>query len=165
MILRHALAFLRHARAAASAEFALAMPMMLPLIFGSMEAGNFFWSQQKLTQAVRDGARYAARLDYSELCPSLSSSAETAIKNLTRTGNLAGSGASKLPGMTNGQISVTPNCGQFVSTGIYSSYGSAGAIVTVKAAKVPYHSILGLLGVINDSYSLAASANSPAIGI
>lgn len=165
MIFGRALSFLRHTRAAASAEFILAVPMMLPLIFGSMEAGNFFWSQQKLTQAVRDGARYAARLNYNDVCPSLDSSAETAIQNLTRTGGLAGTGPSKLPGMTNAQVIVTANCGAFTSTGIFAGYGGAGAIITVDAERVPYRSILGALGVIDDTYNLAATAHAPVIGI
>ena len=165
MIRRGPLAFLRRTRASASSEFALALPMMLPLIFGSMEAGNFFWSQQKLTQAVRDGTRYAARLDYTDVCPSLATGVEANIKNLTRTGQLDGNSYAKLRGWQDSQITVTVNCGSFASTGIYESLGGAGAIVSVEAKGVPYYSILGQLGVLNDAYKLGASAHAPVIGI
>lgn len=147
-----------------AAEFVLSLPMILPLIFIAMEAGNFFWSQQKLTQAVRDGSRFAARQSYADVCPSLDTALEGQIKNLTRTGYISG-GYSKIPNWTNSQVSVVVHCGQFASTGIYDGLAGAGAIVTVSANGVPYRSILGLLGVINDSYFLAADANAPVIGI
>ncbi|AKM09534.1 TadE/TadG family type IV pilus assembly protein [Croceicoccus naphthovorans] len=156
--------FAKDARGAASSEFVLAIPMILPLIFGSMEAGNFFWSQQKLTQSVRDGARFASRQNYGLICPNLDSDLETDIKNITRTGLLSG-GTSKLPGWENSEIDVVPNCGAFTAGGIYSGYGGAGAIVTVRAVGVPYRSILGALGVIDDTYKLAAEVHSPVIGI
>lgn len=162
-----------------AAEFVLSLPMILPLIFIAMEAGNFFWSQQKLVESVRNGARYAARLSYTELCnPSgasyapIATSLQTKIKNLTRTGNTAGTGASELPGWTNAQVNVTVDCSGFVSTGIFDSLGNdssgnarTGAVVTVSAPAVPYFSILGALGVIDSSYFLAAESHAPVIGV
>lgn len=170
MIVWRLLGIARDTRAAASAEFILIVPMVLPLIFGAMEAGNYFWSQQKLTQAVRDGARYAGRLNYNTICPSgnattaVETNAETDIKNLTRTGDIDG-GAPVLPKLTNARIAVVPNCGDFTSTGIYAGYGGAGAIVSIEAKSVPYRSILGRLGVIDDTFKLGASAHAPVIGI
>lgn len=148
-----------------SAEFALALPIMLPLLFIAMEAGNYFWSEQKLLQSVRDGARFAGRMNYGKLCPTLDTTVRDNIKNLTRSGTLSSTAGSKLPGLSNADITVTANCAAFVGTGIYTGYGSNGAIVTVAAPRVQYRSLLGSLGVLDDSYSLAASANSPVIGI
>ncbi|MBS7670735.1 TadE/TadG family type IV pilus assembly protein [Croceicoccus gelatinilyticus] len=162
-----------------AAEFVLSLPMILPLIFVAMEAGNFFWSQQKLVESVRNGARYAARLSYTEVCnPSgsgyapIAAALETKIKNLTRTGNTAGTGPAELPGWTNAQVTVSVDCGGFVSTGIFDTLGSdsggnarTGAVVTVAAPSVPYFSILGALGVINSSYRLAAESHAPVIGV
>lgn len=150
---------------AAASEFVLALPMMLILLFGAMEAGNFFWSQQKLIQAVRDGSRFAARLNYNALCPTMTSTTEDEIKNLTRTGRLDGQAPSKLPGWTNTGLQVNPGCGQFTSNGIYSGYGEAGAIVTIRAVGVPYRPILGTLGLIDSTYALAAEAHAPVIGL
>ncbi|WP_144096371.1 TadE/TadG family type IV pilus assembly protein [Croceicoccus sediminis] len=176
MILRD---FLHDEGGSPAAEFVLSLPMILPLIFVAMEAGNFFWSQQKLVESVRNGARYAARLNYSEVCnPSgagyapIASTVETKIKNLTRTGNTAGTGPSELPGWTNAQVSVSVDCTAFVSTGIFDSLGNdsagnarTGAVVTVSAPAVPYFSILGALGVMNNSYRLAAESHAPVIGV
>jgi len=157
--------FLHDERGSPSVEFTLVLPIILPLIFISMEAGNFFWSQQKLIQSVRDGARYAARLDYAKVCPTFDSAALDDVKNLTRSGSLKATAPSKLPGLTNAEVTVTPSCTAFVNTGIYTGYGANGAIVTVSVPKVRYRSLLGALGVIDDSYNLAASAHSPVIGI
>ncbi|GGD49845.1 TadE/TadG family type IV pilus assembly protein [Croceicoccus pelagius] len=171
--------FIRDESGSPAAEFVLSLPMILPLIFVAMEAGNFFWSQQKLVESVRNGARYAARIDYSQMCsPSggsyapIATALETKIKNLTRTGNTAGTGPAELPGWTNAQVTVSVDCTGFVSTGIFDSLGNdtagnarTGAVVTVAAPAVPYFSILGTLGVINSTYHLAAESHAPVIGV
>jgi Flp pilus assembly protein TadG len=54
--------FARNTAASASVEFALMVPMLVVLLFGGAEAGHFVWTQHKLVEAVRDGARYASRL-------------------------------------------------------------------------------------------------------
>jgi len=163
-----------------STEFVLALPIMLALIFGAMEAGNFFWSQQKLVQSVRNGSRYAARQPYNELCPSngsggyndVADATATRIKNVTRTGNASGSGPSELPGWGDAGVTVTAHCDVFLDSGIYGNLDAKtdgskvkGAIVTVAAPRVRYISILGGLGFINDSFNLAAQENAPVIGV
>lgn len=60
--------FTRNRVGTAATEFALTLPLMLALIFGSMEAGHFFWTQHKIVKSVRDGARFASRLDIERLC-------------------------------------------------------------------------------------------------
>lgn len=157
-----------------SAEFALSLPMVLPLIFIAMEAGNFFWSQQKLVESVRNGARYAARLDYSNFCAKdgsgnyqgIDSTVETEIKNLTRTGNVSGVGYVRIPNWVNEDVDVSVACNSFTEYGIFTTLGGdKGAVVTVSAPAVPYRSVLGALGVINDTYFLSANAKAPVIGI
>lgn len=150
-------------KGAAASEFVLALPIMLILIFGAMEAGNYFWNEQKLIQAVRDGARYASRIDYGTICgPSFD---DTKVRNVVRTGNPSGNGTIRLPIWDETKVVITPNCDSFVDTGIYGGLGSKGAIVTVSAVGMPYRSILGGLGFINDTYSLAAKENAAVIGI
>lgn len=159
---------------AAASEFVLAMPMMLILIFVAMEAGNYFWNEQKLIQAVRDGARYAARQPINKICDPTSpdktnpaftgGSVETAIRNVVRTGQPDGSGQQRLPIWSEAKVAVTPRCQGFVSTGIYSSLGGAGAIVSVSVEGMPYYSILGALGFAPGSVALAASENAAVIG-
>lgn len=162
-------AFIADKRAAAAAEFVLAFPMFIVLMFVAIEAGNFMWSQQKLVESMRDAARYAARLSVDEIC--LPSSPEPAWKqrtrNMARFGNIAGTGPVKLPGWTDGQViaDAPENCMAFTDTGIYSSLGKSGPIVVVHARAVPYRSIAGTLGFYNKTYYLAAEASAPVIGI
>lgn len=158
---------LKSTSGAAASEFVLAMPMMLILIFLAMEAGNFFWSQQKLVQAVREGARYAGRLNYGEVCPASGSFDATKVKNVVRTGNPSGSGWMRLPAWDDSKVVITPHCDSFVATGIYSTLSGTtkGAIVTVSAVGMPYRPILGRLGYIDSTFRLAAKENAPVIGI
>lgn len=153
--------------AAAAAEFALVLPFILPLIFIAMEAGNFFWSEQKLIQAVREGARYASRLPVDTVCSTTSVAWKQDVRNVTRFGNVEGTGRPKLPGWTDNEVVVeTPeNCEAFVDTGIYSQLGKAGPIVSVKANGVEYFSLLKGLGVIDSTARLASESHAAVIGI
>jgi hypothetical protein len=48
-------------RGAAAAEMALVLPLLLIILFGSLELGNYFMNEHTLVKAVRDGARFAGR--------------------------------------------------------------------------------------------------------
>jgi Flp pilus assembly protein TadG len=156
-------------RATAAAEMALVLPMLLVLLFGGLEAGHYFWSEHKAIEAVRNGARYASRLPVTTVCPT-SGTAAAAISDvalMTRTGQLASSTATPVvPGWSNNnQVTVTFNCGGFVSTGIYASYGSAAPTVQVSTTNLTYPSLFEALGVITSSATLNASASTAVIGI
>ena len=56
---------LRSRRGSAAAEMALVSPLLAVLMIGSVELGNFFYNEHILMKAVRDGARYAARQNFS----------------------------------------------------------------------------------------------------
>ena len=61
------LARIRHDSEGASAvEFALVLPVLIILLFGIMYGASLFNSQQTITQAAREGARFAATLPLSE---------------------------------------------------------------------------------------------------
>jgi Flp pilus assembly protein TadG len=147
----------------AAAEFALALPMMLALMFGGFEAGHFFWTQHKLVKAVRDGARYASRLSVDDLCPALDDDAGDNIRNVTATGGLSG-GAAKIPGWDPTTVSVTPGCGQFVNTGIYTGLGTNGPLVKVSAT-VTYPSLFNGLGVLTSSIQMSAESSAAVMGV
>lgn len=159
-------AFVKCERGAAASEFVLALPMMLILTFMAMEAGNYFWNEQKLIQAVRDGARFASRQSYAKICdPNFpTGTTNTAIRNVIRTGRPDGSGPQRLPIWDEQKITVAPNCGKFLATGIFSGLGGEGAIIKVSAEGMPYYSILGALGFEPGSVALAASENAAVIG-
>lgn len=157
--------FLTDRKGAAAAELVLALPFMFALMFGAMEAGHFFWTQHKIVKSVRDGARYATRIDVAELCPSTNTSVLDNIRNVTATGQVATGGAVKVPGWNPANVQVTISCDSFVGTGIYSDLGRNGPLVTVSSGPVQYPSILASLGFIDNSFYLSAQSSAAVMGI
>ena len=161
--------FLKDRRASAAAEFALSLPMMLALLFGGMEAGHFFWTEHKLVKSVRDGARFASRIDVNSVCdgPTRRSTPDidALIQNLTVTGRIDGGGVPKVPGWAAADVDVAIDCEAFVGTGIYTDLGAAGPMVTVSSGAVDYPSILNGLGVIDDTVQISAESSAAVAGI
>lgn len=153
---------------AAAFEMALILPLVLMLLFGGFEAGNFIWTQHKLTEAVRNGTRYASRLAVEDYCgPGGSGGAAIAnIKLVTRTGQLVDATATPhVPGWSSDQVAVDVDCNSFVDTGIYTDLGEAGPIVTVEAQGVAYPSLFGRLGVIDPSITMTAKSSAAVTGL
>lgn len=160
--------FRHNTRASAAAEFALSLPMMLALLFCGFEAGHFFWTEHKLVKSVRDGARFASRIDVSDLCAgntvAMSTDVETQIQNLTATGSISG-GTSKVPGWNASDVQVTVGCEAFVATGIYTDLGAQGPLVTVSSGSVAYPSLFNGLGIIDSTFNISAESSAAVIGI
>jgi Flp pilus assembly protein TadG len=155
---------------AAAAEMAMLMPVLLALLFGSVELGNYFYDEHKLLKGVRDGARYAARQQFSNYA-SCSGSAPTSgaagsvyenTKLLVRKGKLSSTAQDLLPNWsgvaasctgnpTAGCFDVTMSCSPSLADvssgntmtlgGIYTS--STGAPTVVVNTRLPYYSVLG----------------------
>lgn len=154
----------------AGVEMALVLPFLLVLMFAGLEAGHFFWTEHKLVKAVRDGARYASRLEVGSLCDGatavLDSGTEDDIQLLTRTGQITDTAATPtVPGWSADAVVVTVSCQAFVSDGIYNDLGGAGPIVTVASGSVPYPSIFGQLGLLTTSLNLSAKSSAAVTGI
>src|SRR3546814_13564998 len=81
---------------AAAAEMALVSPMLIILMFGSFELGNYFLDEHVVLKAVRDGARYAARQNCTTMPCSGPPTAEASITNLDSYRQIAGAGALRL---------------------------------------------------------------------
>jgi Flp pilus assembly protein TadG len=167
---------IRNEQGVAGAEMALMVPLLVILMFGSFEMGHFFWSEHKVVKAVRDGSRFAARQPFTKFSCSEtgvllgdgSNNADTTlitqIKNLTRTGDAAGTGTAKVRGWINTQVTVTVSCpATAVNTGIYEGLTNAPRVTV--GAVVPYPSILGTLGFNTTAINLKAEAQSPVMGI
>ena len=165
-------------RGTAATEMALLVPLLVLLLFGGFEAGHFVWTQHKLVEAVRDGARFAGRLNINDLCDGpnavMSPDTEDATILITRTGQLASTTARpKVPGWTAAEVDVDPQCNppESVSTGLYSDLGNScdgpckGPIVRVSAQNVPYPSLFNSLGIIDTTFTLSARSNAPVIGL
>src|SRR5215469_12757773 len=87
---------MRDRGAAAAAELALILPFLIGLGMGAAELGNYFLDEHRLVKAVRDGARYAARQDFSNFtsCTSTPSDVGTTfagqVEQVVRTGQVSG---------------------------------------------------------------------------
>lgn len=162
--------FLRDECGAAGTEFALILPLLIILMFVGSEASFFALTQHRLTEGVRNGARYASRLPIDKVCSGASevlADPELAeIKLLTRTGQLADAAArATVKDWDDSEVTVDVACESFVSTGIYEKLGAAGPMVTVRATNVPYPSLFNLLGGLSAQVSLNAKSNSVVIAL
>lgn len=179
-------AFFRDRRGAAAAEMALMLPFLTVLLFVTFEGGYFLWSEHKVVKGVRDGARYAGRLAFSNYnCTTntVNSTAETSIKNVTRTGfpdadnpNVTGTDNPTITGWINGipvgdtkaGVTVAMSCAGG-SAGLYETNSGNAPRVTV-AASVPYPdtpitALAETLGFDVGDIHLNASAQSAVMGL
>ena len=123
-----------------------------------------------LVEAVRNGARYAGRLEVTEVCDGATTIIPAAriaeIKLLTRTGQLDdGTMHPLVPGWGDDAVFVSVDCDAFVDTGIYRELDAAGPVATVAAKGVPYPSLFGGLGIFDPGISMNARASAPVIGL
>jgi len=168
----------RCARGAAAAELALALPLLLVLICGCAELGNYFLDEHRLVKAVRDGARYAARQDISYFTGCSGNPGGTVVadtQNVVMTGVLSG-GNDYLPNRSSGTIAVTiVGCSTTVGsgpttlgglyTGVKNSGGSlVGAPVVKVDASLPYTPIIHAFGFSGLGLTINASQQAAVMG-
>ena len=156
-------------RAAAAAEMALVTPMLIILMFGSFELGNYFLSEHVVAKAVRDGARYAARRPFADFsCPSsVATDVVDKTRNITRTGQIANGGAARLVNWTTpATVSVTLSC-TTISGGNYSGiYKGMVDLPKVKvSATVPYRSLFNNLGFTSSTLNLVSESEATVQGL
>ena len=159
----------------AAVEMALVMPLLLALMFGSAEAGNYFMNEHSLIKSVRDGARFAARRPFTDYtgCSTVSAGLVTDTKNVVMNGYLS-TGTIITPGISTSNVTVTTSCvsaaGGQNMLGIYRGRSGCGItpgcaqIVTV-SAQVPYRSILRSLGFSGIGMNLNASSQAAVGGV
>lgn len=168
-------------RGAAAAEMALVLPLLLIILFGSIELGNYFMNEHSLVKAVRDGARFAARqsfTNYSGCTDVDEDNVVTPTQNVVVYGYLNSTGTVLTPNITTDDVDVsvscTPTAGSEEMLGIYRSrFGSTcdGAtangcaqVVTV-TAQVTYLPILAAFGFTGAGMHLNASSQAAVTGI
>lgn len=154
----------------AAVEMALVMPLLLVLMFGSFELGNYFLDNHVVAKAARDGARYASRRGVQEYsCSAASADVITKTRNLIRTGQLSG-GTGRLPGWTDpATITISVACNTTGNngaafTGIYSGMTTGTPVVTI-SVDVPYHSLFGAMGFNSTSILLRARSQAAVMTI
>lgn len=158
-------AFKRHQGGAAAAEMALVIPLLLVIMFGGFEAGHFFYNEQKIIKAVRDGARFAGRQNFdSYTCPgSIDGATATLIKQKTRTGKLSG-GTPLIANWTdNDDVTITVTCPGNTG-GIFGGAAGGARVVTV-AATASYPSLFETLGILDSTRSVNANAQAVVMGL
>ena len=148
-------------------EMALVMPLLLILMFGTFELGYYFLSEHVVQKAVRDAARYAARLpmtSYPSCAPTTDTTSQ--IQRMARTGRPDDGGASqRLQGWSaNNMTTVTVTCvptGTY--TGIYVEFPTGVTKVKVTAS-VPYPTLFSTMGLGTSTLQLNAESESAVYG-
>ena len=179
MIARLFLRLLRDRAAAAAAEMAMVMPLLVVLAIGTFELGNYFKDEHILIKGVRDGARFAARQGFASYtgCNATAADVPTALRDNTklivRKGTLSSADPDLLPTWANAttftvQMSCSTSAGGTTLSGIYSgnATGATGVapMVTVTAS-LPYRSVLGSYGFTGKGFSLVATEQAAVTGV
>jgi Flp pilus assembly protein TadG len=172
-------------RAAAAAEMALVTPFLLALMFGAVELGNLFMDEHALEKQVRNGARFASRLEMDDnySCPGVvfaDADYNAKVINVTKNGVVDGSGNPRWTGYwsrpcTGGDptLTVTVRCvgknqidlDDTGNSGIYTSLAGSTIPVVSVSGKVKYRSVAGLLGFDATNVCLEAESELPVQGI
>ena len=182
--------FLRDRTASAATEMALLVPMLVILMFGGFEAGYYMWNQHKVIKAVRDGARFAGRMpmvayDCSSgtglaspavTVPGDTTTVETAVKNMTRTGTISGLEKPVVSGWANSGVTLAVTCGNSTGgsttqTGLFKNNDPTltsnklnGAIRVRVTADTAYRPLFSTLGFSTVNIGLRASAQAVVMG-
>lgn len=165
----------RDRRGSAGAEMALVLPLLLLLLFGSIELGNYFRSEHILIKGVRSGAVYAARQDItinydcSAGTPIVPATIVNETKTLVRTGGLGGSD-DLLPLWNDAStiFTISVSCetaaGGTTLAGLYIVNGGDVPVLTL-TAELPYNSVFGTLGLGSPGLRLRASQQAAVYGV
>ncbi|WP_395624009.1 TadE/TadG family type IV pilus assembly protein [Sphingomonas daechungensis] len=158
----------RQESGAAAAEMALVAPLLIALMFGSMELGHYFYSEHVVVKAVRDGARFAARQGFSSYaCPgaTIGGTVVTDTQNVTRTNSVSGTGTPRLAAWTqNSTVTVSITCN---TSGTFGNFytGLGGVPVVTVSATVPYNSLFKVIGFNSTGLQLRATERAAVMGI
>jgi Flp pilus assembly protein TadG len=166
---RHFRQLLSDLRGSAAVEMALVTPLLLAIMFGCLELGNYYWNEHTLLKAVRDGARFAARqpiANYSACSGSPGGTVVADTKNVVMYGALSGTNA-LTPNITAADIAVTQGCtttaGGQTMAGVYQNDPNGAHVVTVTATVVyrPLIAVaLGFSGLGSHLYAESEAAVS-----
>ena len=155
---------------AAAAEMALVAPLLVLIMFGSMELGHYFYSEHVVVKAVRDGARFASRQGFADYtCPGngVNSTIVTDIQRVTRTNQVAAGGTPRLADWTSdASVQVTATCFNNAGGTYASFYEGVDQFPVVKVeATVPYTSLFKVIGFSSVGLQLKSSQEAVVMGI
>lgn len=108
------------------------LPFLLVLLVGTLEFGSYLNQSSTLEKAIRAGAMYGARNDIP-----FTSTVETQIENVVKTGDPAGSGSFLIAGWSDADADVD------VSTSTYTDVANDVEVTVIRLeATVPYDPML-----------------------
>jgi Flp pilus assembly protein TadG len=163
-------------RGNAAAEMALVTPLLLIVMMGCTELGNYFWNEHTLLKAVRDGARFAARQSFSNYatCSTTgtdltSATVGTDTKKVVQKGSLDSTQPDLLPNWSSATFKLTctsaTTAGGQTMSGLYTSNANGAAYVTVETT-LTYRPIIALaLGFSGVSKQLYAQSQAAVTGL
>ena len=159
-------------RASSAVEMALVTPFLLLLLSSFVEAGNFVMNEHGLVKAVRDGARFAARQDFSNYTGCSGQPGGTVVADTQEVvihGYRSGGTGYLTPNIAAANITVATSCslnagGQSMQGGIYGARTNGGQIVTVSAS-VPYRFMIGAFGFTGAGFNLNAASQAAVTGL
>jgi Flp pilus assembly protein TadG len=166
----------RNSRGAAAAEMAMVAPLLLIILVGSVETGNYFLSEHTLVKGLRDGARYAARQSFTSYpacttgSQSITGTTYDNTRLLVRKGSLNSADADRLPNWTAAgtTFSVDMTCkattGTQTMSGIYRNNPGGAPVVTVTAT-VPYRPVMPVFGSSSLGLKLNGTQQASVMGI
>jgi Flp pilus assembly protein TadG len=140
---------MRGQRGIAAVEFVLTLPVLLILLIATAELGRMLSQYDTLNKSVRDGARYLASNALQAGVMTVTGAEQSATRNLVVTGNVNGTGAALLPGLTASNVTAS---------------GSTSGYVTVSASYT-YQPMLGSLPLfgLGAPISLAIPLNATVV--
>ena len=160
---------LLNCRAAAAAEMALVLPLLLLIMFSSLELGNYFMNEHRLAEAVRNGARFAARHSFSNYTACSGAPGGNVVsdtRNVVMNGYLSG-GSVITPNVQAADVNVSTSClsiaGGQTMTGIYAGRPGGAQKVTV-AASVNYKPVISAFGFTGIGLKLNAKSEAAVAG-
>ena len=160
---------LLNCRAAAAAEMALVLPLLLLIMFSSLELGNYFMNEHRLAEAVRNGARFAARQSFSNYTACSGAPGGNVVsdtRNVVMNGYLSG-GSVITPNVQAADVNVSTSClsiaGGQTMTGIYAGRPGGAQKVTV-AASVNYKPVISAFGFTGIGLKLNAKSEAAVAG-
>ena len=177
MMLRTFLRLAGDRRGSAAIEMAMVTPLLLILMFGSIELGNYFWNEHTLLKAVRDGARFAARQSFNSFstCSSAGTDLSSATvgsdtKKVVQKGTLDSTQPDLLPNWSTATFKLTATCattqvgGQTMS-GLYKNDPNGWTKVTVETT-LTYRPVIAVaLGFSGVGYQLYAQSQAAVTGL
>ena len=140
--MRHSRSFKKGERGSTLVEFSIAGVVFLTAMFGVIEFGRALWVHNALTDAARQGARYAVLHSVNDAA---------AVKNVVVYGDPAGGTKPIVPDLTTANVDVS-----------YSQIAVNTGTATVKVSNYQFKFIIPLIGkkITMPSYSSTLTGES-----